>query len=464
MPDAHARPEWGIAAGLAAAHLCLALAYAWITPYSTAGFTQGQYLPDIGNPDEFAHAIYVRNLALGHGLPVLRPASPGEDPDPRSIYLGPASSEPERTHEAHQPPLYYVLAAAWSKALRVEEIMHPASGFKTRSLNALVGAGTVLGAYFLGLWATGRKEVAIGSAAIVALLPMMAALSGAVSNDPLAFLLCTWSLALIARWSPDWTPGRAAALGALIGLAILAKSSGLLLIPAALAALAAGGQRRYAVHASILLAIALGVALPWFLRNQSLYGDPLGITAFYANYERGVDPSAVFGGPRPFARWLYALASGTALSSVGLFGYMDIHLQYWIYLPVAAALVLGLAASRAGRGSSAPARAGLGPPFHSYFWLVVAAYVAFNLRYVQPQARYLFPAIGLLALWCASGLARKANWAPNALAAMLLLTNGYALGMLPGAFAERVEAGKIYERGSGIRSDASHEPDSAIRG
>lgn len=420
------------AMALAMLHAVLALIYAAITPYCTPGVTNGQRLPDIGAPDEFAHAAYVKHLAQGRGLPVLRPGYQADVPN----------------YESHQPPLFYALDAAWGRMLGVDDPVDPGEGLKLRSLNALFGALTVLGVFWLVVWTIESSSVTLLAAALASLLPMLCALDGALSNDPLAICLATWTLALSARWRAQLTTTRLLGLGALLGLALLTKSSGLLLFPVVFLALISAKPeeteppmwpKRLAV-ASAAPALGLLVALPWLLRNQALYGDFLGLKAFYATFERQVDPQAVFSGLRPFGHWLYVLTAGTLQSSVGEFGYMDIHLPYEVYVPLFVLLGLGLVAgahfSRRQLGTSSWL------VWAFYLALLVAGYVSYNLWQVQPQARYLFPAIGILAIWIVVGLQRVHRRIPMVLIAGLALANLFAIGILPTAFAARVEAAK----------------------
>jgi len=76
-----------------------------------------------------------------------------------------------------------------------------------------------------------------------------------------------------------------------------------------------------------------------------------------------------------------------------------------------------------------------------YSLLVLVAFVQFNLIYVQPQARYIFPAIGPIAVWIAFGVRRVAQGRAKVLGglilAALLFANVYALSILPREFRKR---------------------------
>lgn len=414
--------SWQWAVLIAAAHVALALAYAWWTPYCMPGITNGKYLSDIGAPDERAHAHYVKHIFDGKGLPVLVPGS----------------QDLETTYENHQPPLYYQLAAGWCRLAGVSDPTDPEQGFRVRMLGALLGGTTILGVFWLGLVSTRKREVALGAAAVSASLPMLCAVDGSVSMDPLFICLCTWVLAIVARSMDGWSLWRVLGVGLLVASAIVTKLAGLLLLPAiGLGVLfqPVAVQRALGL-ASLVPALALPV--PWFQRNLELYGDLLGLKTFYATFTRDVWPEQVFSGLRPFAHWLYVLVAGTAQSFVGQFGYMDIHLPYWIYAPVWVLVGLALVSSiKSGeRIEPRPARV----VCSAFVVLLVLGYLSYNLWQVQPQARYLFPAIGVLSIWMVFGARRIHGLGPWVLAGALLLANLYSIATLPGQFQERVRA------------------------
>ncbi|MEJ5169517.1 MAG: hypothetical protein WHU10_00875, partial [Fimbriimonadales bacterium] len=100
---------WQAAVVLVALHAILAIGYASLTPYRAAGriLLQGHApAQDIGAPDERQHANYVQRLLDGGGLPVFDPKDP-------NLY---------ETYQSHQPPLYYVLAAGWCRALGIDRV------------------------------------------------------------------------------------------------------------------------------------------------------------------------------------------------------------------------------------------------------------------------------------------------------------------------------------------------------
>src|SRR2546421_8305209 len=111
-------------------HLVLAFAYASITPYHTPGrYRDANWaiIPDIGAPDELQHVVNVQTFLNGH-LPVLD----ANDPNLGAHY------------QAHQPPLFYILAAGWAKVFGYTGLGSQGAGLTLRALNVLIGCANVL--------------------------------------------------------------------------------------------------------------------------------------------------------------------------------------------------------------------------------------------------------------------------------------------------------------------------------
>jgi len=248
--------------------------YAGETPYRTAGRLRSYAanVPDIGAPDERQHANYVQHLLDGNGFPVFKPnvADSGEH------------------YEDHQPPLFYLAEAGfanWSvfptstrQTLTSSDGLTPSSALERFWVFSISGFGDLAG------------QKSSWAAAITAMLPMNCALSGAISNDPLLFMICTWTLAVCANaLRQGWNLRLAIAAGTLVGLGILTKTTAVALLPILLLAVALPQKQRptwgmFAV-AAVILAI---LAVPWLVRNQQEYGDPLALKVF----------NSAFGGSR----------------------------------------------------------------------------------------------------------------------------------------------------------------------
>lgn len=446
------KAAWILALLIAAIHVILALFFAVETPYRTPGrlmINARAPIADVGAPDERQHANYIQHLLDGKGFPVFQPNSP----------------EVGEHYEDHQPPLYYVVAAGFARLVGVTDVAD-SNGIKLRWLNAAIGGLSIFGVFFFGLWSTGRAEFGLGGAGIAAVLPMNCALSGAISNDPLLFALCTWTLALIAlALRRGWDIKLALATGTVVGLAILTKTTAVALLPILIVAFLIPQKKRpdWKQWAGALVLIAI-LAGPWLIRNQSLYGDPLAQKVFQSAFTGSAHRTAIIDqiklenalhgetGNPPVQYWRDWVAWWTARSFIGTFGYMDIWLNetgspyggapnivYRILLAGCAVLLLGWLASffradgKEGRGAQI-----LGLIF---LLLVVGLFVGFNATYFQGQGRYLYPAIAPICVGMAIGASvlfkLRGSLAVGIFVTLLLLVNVYALAKLPGEFAKR---------------------------
>ncbi|HVT13819.1 MAG TPA: glycosyltransferase family 39 protein [Fimbriimonadaceae bacterium] len=456
-----------LAALLAALHAILAIVYAGETPYRTAGvlLSYGHFpAPDIGAPDERQHANYIQTLLDGKGFPVFKPGG----------------ADVAEHYEDHQPPLYYLAAAGFAKLVGVSDVADPGA-YKIRWLNAIFGAGTILGIFFLGLWGLGRADAALGAAAIAAALPMNCALSGAISNDPLLFMVCTWALAICGLGiRQGWNMKLAVLAGVLVGLGILTKTTAVGLLPILLLAILLPQKKRPtwgmagAAAASLVLLTA-----PWLVRNASLYGDPLALKAFNSAFTQSrqkadsiaqIQAENPEGGNFEMIYWRDWVGWWTARSFFGTFGYMDIwmnetgspyqgrtpapNVAYRVFLAISLLLFLAWIASFF-QGDWKDARA-VQVLNATFLAIVVLLFIRFNLQYFQAQGRYLYPAIGPIALALSIGcfvlLKDRGKIAVAVFAVGLLLFNVFAIAKLPEEFQRRATttspSGELFHRAS----------------
>lgn len=438
-----------------------AVLFAHNTPYRQPGVLLYSRVPDpetgrmrpapvidVGAPDELQHANYVAYLLAGKGFPVLVPGSPD---------LG-------KNYQAHQPPLYYLLCAGWSKLLGAEPTSE--SGIKLRYLNIVIGIATLLGVASAAFWATGRETIAYGSMAFAGLMPMFIALNSAVTNDPLLFAICTWTLALLIRAvQSGWTPKLALGVGILIGCGLLTKTTAIMLVPLAGLALLFT-QRQSTVETRprpITWILALGlpflIAAPWLARNMNLYGDPFAISAFNEAFVNSPQASAFIQADGIGKYLLNWVGWYTGRSFIGVFGYMDIFMfeklrpdqAGAIYVALLFLMGMLLAAGIYGalgtkRGESIEETA-VDPAPGAWLAITLCAlttilYLRFNLQYFQAQARYLYPAIGGVALFAGIGIhtATKGrySYAWLILAIPLLVLDFVALSAIQQGFPLRV--------------------------
>ncbi len=377
--------------------------------------------PPWQTPDEPAHYNYIRALAEERRLPVI------EEGDYDQEYLARLTSQkfpPELSiaplrYEDHQPPLYYLLAVPFY-------LLFGGNLIPLRLLSVALGLLllTVIHRLMRDLFPD-HPFRALTVVALVALLPQHVAMTAAVNNDALAELVLATALWLAVR--PNSRPWP---LGAVVGLALLTKTTAYVALPVALLALWWDGAkmdaRRAAARIGRMLLAALLLAGPWLIRNATVYGwaDPLGLARHNA---------VVVGQPRT-AEWLVqygplGLAAQflrtTFQSFWGQFGWMGVPMHPPVYL------ALGVLSALLGVGFLAGWLDRRRPPLTPLqrrgallltlsATLTVLSYLWYNLTFVQHQGRYLFPALVPLALAGALGL----EWWADRRAGVLLMGLG----------------------------------------
>jgi 4-amino-4-deoxy-L-arabinose transferase-like glycosyltransferase len=284
-----------------------------------------------------------------------------------------------------------------------------------RWVNVFFGAVTVVLTYWLA-----RKVfpayawVAVGAAGLVAFNPQFIFMSAAVQNDvPLAMAFALTLLPAINIVQGDRRARQFLWLGAMVGLAIAFKQSGVVLVGlAGLVVLWSAWRSRswsklpvWAGLTGLKLALVAG---PMYLRNTLLYGDPFAYQV-YKSLHPPVEPMRL----SQVTRDMYiAYFQRMHRSFWGDFGWLTVPLPDWIYhalwvlYPLAGlGLVLWL---RHGRRTWAPARGGLGSV--ALLGLGVLLVWAFAIRYTLSfgpfgvQGRYLFQMISAQAILISLGL------------------------------------------------------------
>lgn len=403
-----------------ACHLLFAAGYAWCTPSFEA-------------PDENSHYEYAQHLANARAMPLSPALATARGlPQTESVVL------------VMHPPLYYALLASVLVAAGHDDtvfgpLLNPAFGdpasparhlhflhgqpapqllFGLRLVSVLLGALTVWLVHRLGrACCPEQPRIADLAALLVACLPMWSFLHGVLHNDVLASTLsCATTLALVRLVQaerPTW--GHAMRLGLLLGTALLTKLTCLFLLPLAALALLpvlrrerlAGRLRALAGKLAVIGVLAAAVAGWWYVRNLQLYGEPLAMSA----HEQLFPPLP------PELRWPYfsGLFLPTVFTSLfGCFGWFSLPPHpalVWAGGGIAAVALLGLVAGRLTRPRAPAVRQGW--LLFAAAALVFAAAAQFNWTTPQPQARFLFPAIGPAAVLLAAGLVRASAALPH---------------------------------------------------
>jgi hypothetical protein len=227
--------------------------------------------------------------------------------------------------EAHQAPLYYLALAGWQRLVglparapykgqggEVSLFSHPPffqHGYFLhhtsadhrfllwlRIPNVLLGALTVLFAFFAVRLVSTDPWTPVVGASFVAFLPRFVFLTSFVTNDNLVDLLGAVLTFVALRYARVPGRGRIAVVGAVIGLLLITKLSTLpiavVLVP--LAFMATGWKRR-AESFGIGVFSALGVSGWYLIQNTVRYGDPLAraASAHYLATVGGLGPFLV---------------------------------------------------------------------------------------------------------------------------------------------------------------------------
>jgi len=367
-----------------------------------------------------------------------------------------------------------------------------------RALSALFGLGTLLCLYGAGrtVWPN-APDRALLAVTLVAFLPQFAFLHGAVTNDVAVTFFCAaaiWQLLRITNYELRMTneerrdvagksslvprishlvSGRGAylLLGVTIGLAMLSKTAGLLLLLFCVAVVAAhtwwrqntlsptlsrgereppvplppggvrGGSAGRLLRAAGAAALVAGPALllgGWLLwRNWVLYGDPTAANQFVL----------MAGGERPYTlRQVGHDMDRVWTSLFARFGWMNVQSPRWVYgvwSAIAGAAVLGGLGGVVGGWRGRRPRLSLNWLFHpavllaGWFALVAVAWLQFMLQTPADQGRLFYPALTTMALGAAYGLSRWPRpWTQLAAVGLALLTSVYSLAVvIPTAYA-----------------------------
>lgn len=396
-------------------------------------------------PDEPAHYNYIAQVARNGCCPILQPGDWDND------YLNRIKAQkfsPEALgdrlstirYEDHQPPLYYLLTAP---------IYAVSSGNPTilRLFSVLIGAGVVIVA-----WAVVRTAfpaqpwLALGTAAFVAFLPQHVAMMAGIENDGLAELLVGLALlGSVAYLGASQRRPHPSLLGLVCAAIAVTKITAYpAIVVVGLAVLLCAGREKWSIRQLIVTVAWIAVPIVligglWAVRNLTVYGgfDFLGQAVhdrvvvgqlttgdYIAGHDMPVPSAHGIGG------WLRDAAQTTFDSFWGQFGWMGVLMTGPIYAGLMAfsgfVIIGALIALIRWRRMLSTAQRDTLIIFAVLTLLSFAGLIYWNLKYVQFQGRYLYPALIPIGLFVAVGLSgwigligRRIRYAPWAAVAVL---------------------------------------------
>jgi len=389
--------------------------------YLILGALYAIFTPRWQAPDEPAHFNYIRTLAATGTLPVLQFG----DYDHAYLEQIKAAKFPPSMpidairYESYQPPLYYLAATPVCLAARAAGL--DATVIALRLFSVALGVLVLFTAFHIVRAIFPDDErLALAIVGLMATVPQHLAVSASISNDLAAELVLALILWLaVLRVQSRISHRRFALLGGILfGAALLTKTTtylpGMLLL--AVAEVVGNGQRstvrKRVARLIVLFALAALIAAPMFLRGALTYGitDPLGIARHDAIVV-GQATTAQVVAQRGVARVVADFFVVTFKSFWAQFGWMGVLVSDRIYVALAllcAVALLGFTfyvarLIRQRDGITPAQRASLGL-LALLLIIAVVDYIGYNLKFLQFQGRYLFPALVSIAFLLVVGV------------------------------------------------------------
>ncbi len=385
--------------------------------------------PPFEASDEISHYPVVRHIIESRSLP-----RQDQEVDKRIA------------QEGSQPPLYYLLSAGltgWIDTYDYEEnavinpfakigipgtpnnvnmVAHPPAQSSLlqggtllavmllRWFSLVLGAFTIYLVFMLALTVyPHRSTLALLAAALAAFNPMLLFINASVNNDNLLILLTTLGLLLLVRdlqsseRGPRWRS--TLLLGLVLGLAVLTKVSGNVLLPVAALAVSLSAYkvkdwRSWLIRGVVLVAMTVLIGGWWYLRNQMLYGEMLGIGRM-----------ADIAGSRPAGFALLDLVgewTGFWYSYWGVFGGFNLLAPSWFFTIVGGLLLVAGLGLLLGLGRRFAHRDWRDWQIHLVLILFLLGTFLGILRWTlmtpASQGRLMFGGIGAISMYLAIGL------------------------------------------------------------
>jgi 4-amino-4-deoxy-L-arabinose transferase-like glycosyltransferase len=190
-------------------------------------------IPDLDEP--FATGELYQSVVLvnhGHYFPGPRAEYEGDPHELVTRMGGTREATGERPRQVLHPPLYHLGAVVVDRAVTNEPALVRLTAM--RYFSAMLGAIGIWAAWLLASQVLSRTWQQLAAAALVATQPIVAFSASTMTNDVLALLALTLALTWCVRaLRRPPRPADGLVLGALLGFAVLAKSTMSVAIPAA---------------------------------------------------------------------------------------------------------------------------------------------------------------------------------------------------------------------------------------
>ncbi|HVB96486.1 MAG TPA: glycosyltransferase family 39 protein [Chloroflexota bacterium] len=388
-------------------------------------------VPTWNAPDEPAHYNFIRSIAVDHRLPILEPGDYNQARLSRLVseHFPAGVSIAGLKYESHQPPLYYLIASP--VFLATQGLGERRQVVALRFVTVLIGALFIAATYRLAsLIFPKGTPYPLAAAAFVAFIPMHVFMDAAIDNDALAELMvCLTLIVLVKDLTRPRAPRHDWLAGALVGLSILTKLvagiTAVLVVVGFLGSALLSANREKSLREWPLRVFRSGLVAAlisgwWFVRNVVIYGigDPVGLrrhaqvvvgqpltptTSLSAIRQMSLTAFHSFWGQFGWMGIPYTNRTYDVLATLSLFVGLGVLVFVWrmLHAPrqpdeTVDGKVTALVFSRPQRWSLVLlAFAGM---------CVFVGVVFYNMRYLQPQGRYLFPTLPGLAVFSVAGI------------------------------------------------------------
>lgn len=361
--------------------------------------------------DEAAHYDFVQHIAEDGRLPVM--GNPNH-PEVRAIFFGtypqPAADLPypplvNRSYEAFQPPLYYLLAAPafLTRSDHFDKIA-AVRWFDVLLLFVAVGMTALLARAMLGA----RWLLGLAAGLCVLLLPGVVVRGVTISPQALEIVCFTALMAVLWRIAQGGGRRWVLATGALLGALALTKITLVYVVPLWLVVCGLDLVRRRDFVAPIgAVAIACVLLAPWLIFNHSNYGSLTG-------NEQGQDLQRYMVNPtnRDLGigeAWKYLRAMPNDLLPGEFSGQFDVGWIKVALLVLVAVLVLGWLAALV-RGNAEQRRMLLFVGLPVLCGLVLLAFSMMSSDWPILRGRYLYAALPAFAVGLAAAVPQRVAW------------------------------------------------------